>query len=247
MSVLNPFDSQRFAVVVPAAGVGRRMQADHPKQYLPLFDKAILEHTVECLLTHPMVDLVVIAVSEGDEYFSDLSIASNSRVVRVSGGKERADSVLSGLNYLTKNHIKDYSWVLVHDAARPCLTHSDISKLIEQCVQANQGGILATPVRDTMKQSCVNKTGQTCIQQTIDRSQLWHALTPQMFPLETLKMALSQGLKQGGNITDEASAMELIGQSPLLVQGRADNIKITQPEDLALAAFFLTDRIVDPR
>ncbi|MGO2322858.1 2-C-methyl-D-erythritol 4-phosphate cytidylyltransferase [Vibrio casei] len=247
MRELNPFDSQCFAVVVPAAGVGKRMQADHPKQYLPLFDKAILEHTLECLLTHPMVNLVVVAISEGDEYFSDLPIASHSRVVRVSGGKERADSVLSGLNYLIKNHIKDYPWVLVHDAARPCLTHSDISKLIEHCVQANQGGILATPVRDTMKQSCMSKMGQISIKQTIDRSQLWHALTPQMFPLEALKIALSQGLKQGSNITDEASAMELIGQSPLLVQGRADNIKVTQPEDLALAAFFLTDRIVDPR
>ncbi|OEF27796.1 2-C-methyl-D-erythritol 4-phosphate cytidylyltransferase [Vibrio rumoiensis] len=246
MGDITTLDKQRFAVVVPAAGVGKRMQANHPKQYLPLLGKAILEHTVECLLAHPKVELVVLAISEGDEYFADLDIATHPQVIRVAGGQERADSVLSGLSYLATNHAQDYPWVLVHDAARPCITHADITKLIEQCVLANQGGILATPVRDTMKQSFVNKNAHNCIEETIDRSQLWHALTPQMFPLESLESALSQALQQGSDITDEASAMELIGQTPLLVQGRADNIKITQPEDLALAAFFLTDRLADP-
>lgn len=242
MSQPNSSNTQRFAVVVPAAGVGKRMKANHPKQYLSLLGKPILEHTVECLLTHPAVDLVVVAVSPNDEYFSELEIANHPQVIRVAGGQERADSVLSGLNYLATHHQQAYPWVLVHDAARPCLTHDDITQLIEQCTEAKQGGILATPVRDTMKQACTDKNGTTCIQQTIDRSLLWHALTPQMFPLQDLTSALSQALERGSNITDEASAMELNQQAPLLVQGRADNIKVTQPEDLALAAFFLTER-----
>ncbi|WP_417881244.1 2-C-methyl-D-erythritol 4-phosphate cytidylyltransferase [Vibrio sp.] len=232
---------QQFAVVVPAAGVGKRMQANHPKQYLSLHDKTILEHTVENLLSHPQIELVVIAVSDGDEYFSDLGLAKADNVIRVAGGEERVDSVLSGLEYLSQNHVDQYSWVMVHDAARPCLTHDDINKLINQCRQAHRGGTLAAPVRDTMKRSCV-QNGLNTIEQTVERSQLWHALTPQLFPLIELKSALVDGLINQKVITDEASAMELSGYQPLLVQGRSDNLKVTQPEDLALAEFFLSQR-----
>lgn len=229
----------RFAVVVPAAGVGKRMQANHPKQYLPLHGKTILEHTVDNLLAHPAVELVVIAVSEGDEYFPELPIAHLGNVVRVTGGQERVDSVLSGLQYLTQHHAKQYPWVLVHDAARPCLCQSDINQLITQCLSANHGGILASPVRDTMKRS--QKLGDdNCIKGTVERENLWHALTPQLFPLVKLKTALEDGLINHRTITDEASAMEAIGYQPLLIQGRSDNIKVTQPEDLALAEFFLS-------
>ncbi len=227
----------RFAVVVPAAGVGKRMQTHHPKQYLSLHGKTILEHTVANLLAHPALELVVIAVSDGDEYFSELSLAKADNVVRVSGGQERVDSVLSGLQYLSQHHAEQYPWVLVHDAARPCLTQQDVSALIEQCQQAQCGGILATPVRDTMKRA---RSGSAHIESTVDRDNLWHALTPQMFPLAELKHALLDGLEQQSIITDEASAMEAIGYQPILVKGRADNIKVTQPEDLALAEFFLS-------
>lgn len=231
----------QFAVVVPAAGVGKRMQTNHPKQYLTLHGKTILEHTVENLLSHSQIELVVIAVSDGDEYFLTLPLAQADNVIRVSGGKERVDSVLSGLEYLSKHYAAQYSWVMVHDAARPCLTHDDINKLIHQCQQANRGGILAAPVRDTMKRSCTQNELNT-IEQTVDRSQLWHAFTPQLFPLIELKSALVDGLTNQKVITDEASAMELSGYQPLLVQGRSDNLKVTQPEDLALAEFFLSQR-----
>ncbi|WP_153447598.1 2-C-methyl-D-erythritol 4-phosphate cytidylyltransferase [Vibrio algicola] len=246
-----------FAVVVPAAGVGKRMQANQPKQYLLLHGKTLLEHTVERLLSHPNIDLVVIAVSEGDEYFPELSLSNRSDVVRVNGGQERVDSVLSGLEYLSEHHGSQYAWALVHDAARPCVTHLDITKLIDACLGSSTplcGGILASPVRDTMKQAMTQQAtsqltttqqgmAQVTIAHTVDRSQLWHALTPQMFPLESLKNALSTGLSKGLAITDEASAIEACGLSPLLVTGRADNIKVTQPEDLALAEFFLHKQI----
>ncbi|MFV0574972.1 MAG: 2-C-methyl-D-erythritol 4-phosphate cytidylyltransferase [Vibrio sp.] len=235
----------QFTVVVPAAGVGKRMQANQPKQYLLLNGKTILEHTIENLLAHPSISRVVVSISEGDEYFDALPLAKMDNVIRVAGGKERVDSVLSGLQYLTQESLATGSntdeniWVLVHDAARPCLTHADVTQLIEQCLAANNGGILASPVRDTMKRAMVTDS-VNCIDHTVDRNHLWHALTPQMFPLFELESALSDALANQAEITDEASAMERLGQQPLLVQGRSDNIKITQPEDLALAAFFLS-------
>lgn len=230
----NTINQERIAVIVPAAGVGSRMQASVPKQYLTLHGVTILEHTIACLLQHPRVDKIVIAVGEDDPYFAELPMASDARVVRVAGGSERADSVLSGLNYLDTYH-SEYQWVMVHDAARPCLAVDDIDKLISSCLTHEVGGILASPVRDTMKRGNGNKQ----IGETVERADLWHALTPQMFRRAALKQALSSALEQGVTITDEASAMEWIGLSPLLVSGRADNIKVTQPEDLALAEFYL--------
>ncbi|MEZ9233711.1 2-C-methyl-D-erythritol 4-phosphate cytidylyltransferase [Vibrio amylolyticus] len=224
---------QEIIAIVPAAGVGSRMKADRPKQYLSINDKTILEHTVALLLSHPKIDQVVIAVSEGDPYFSTLSIAKQANVIRVSGGKERADSVLSALQYVEENMLS--SWALVHDAARPCVQLSDIDKLIDTALVHDVGAILACPVRDTMKRS----DEQQNISVTVDRTALWHALTPQMFPTQLLNQALNQALEENAVITDEASAMERLGLSPALVNGRSDNIKITQPEDLALAEFYL--------
>jgi 2-C-methyl-D-erythritol 4-phosphate cytidylyltransferase len=222
-----------IVAIVPAAGVGSRMKADRPKQYLVLNGKTILEHTIEQLLSYPLIENVVVAITDGDPYFPELAIAQDSRVIRVSGGKERADSVLSGLSYVQENQLTE--WVMVHDAARPCIRHSDIEKLINDVIPEHVGGILATPVRDTMKQANTDTT----IGKTIDRSVLWHALTPQLFTAELLYLALKTGLDKGLSITDESSAIELMGHQPKLVQGRADNLKITQPEDLDLAAFYL--------
>ncbi|MCP3697670.1 MAG: 2-C-methyl-D-erythritol 4-phosphate cytidylyltransferase [Aliivibrio sp.] len=222
-----------IVAIVPAAGVGSRMKADRPKQYLVLNGKTILEHTIEQLLSYPLIENVVVAITDGDPYFPELAIAQDSRVIRVSGGKERADSVLSGLSYVQENQLTE--WVMVHDAARPCIRHSDIEKLIDDVIPEHVGGILATPVRDTMKQANTDTT----IEKTIDRSVLWHALTPQLFTAELLYLALKIGLDKGLSITDESSAIELMGHQPKLVQGRADNLKITQPEDLDLAAFYL--------
>ena len=220
--------------IVPAAGVGSRMKADRPKQYLLIDGKVVLEHTVEKLLSHPKISKVVVAITEGDPYYPELSIANHPDVIRVVGGKERADSVLSGLNYVSTQF--SCEWVLVHDAARPCVSLTDIDRLIDVCVSHPTGGILASPVRDTMKRANPAQD----IDHTVDREALWHALTPQMFKTQQLKRALDAALQQDIAITDEASALEWLGETPALVQGNASNLKITQPEDLALAEFYLS-------
>ncbi|WP_407331305.1 2-C-methyl-D-erythritol 4-phosphate cytidylyltransferase [Enterovibrio sp. 27052020O] len=218
--------------IVPAAGVGKRMGAACPKQYLTIDDKTLLEHTVHYLLAHPKVSKVVIAIGAEDEYFQTTSLVSDSRVVVTTGGAERADSVLAGLN------ATDATWVMVHDAARPCVRHQDIDALIDAAASHDDGALLASPVRDTMKRAGTDSR----VDHTVCREQLWHALTPQMFRREQLLAALQRALEQSLAVTDEASAIELAGGSPKLVVGHADNIKVTQPEDLALAAFFLTQR-----
>ena len=220
-----------FTVVVPAAGVGSRMGASCPKQYLPLVGKFLIEHTLERLLGHPRIERVVVAIAADDEFFATLPVASHPRILITTGGAERADSVLQGLALVEND------WVLVHDAARPCITHQDIDALIHAGL-AGDGAILGNRVRDTMKRS--DASGR--IQKTVDRNQLWHALTPQFFRTRQLEAALQQGLKLGAVITDEASAMELAGWHPLMVEGRADNLKVTRPEDLALAALFLSQQ-----
>lgn len=224
---------QSVIAVVPAAGVGSRMKADRPKQYLQIHGKTILEHTVEKLLSHPQVSKIVVAVSDDDPYYPELPLNLNPQVIRVSGGTERADSVLSALDYIALQQLSD--WVMVHDAARPCIQLSDIDKLISGAMTHDVGAILAAPVRDTMKRGA-----QGQIEHTVDRVDLWHALTPQMFRSKPLRKVLSEALQQGVSITDEASAFEWKGLSPALIAGRSDNFKITQPEDLALAEFYLS-------
>lgn len=222
----------RFWAIVPAAGVGKRMQADRPKQYLPLAGKAVLEQTLLRLLDVEQLSGIAVAVSQEDPYWPELEIAGHPKVITAPGGKERADSVLSGLRSI-REHADDNDWVLVHDAARPCITRSDVVLLIESLKDDAVGGILALSSHDTLKQV----EGRT-IHGTLDRAHIWRALTPQMFRYGMLKAALEAG---EGNpaITDEASALELMGYQPKIVEGRPDNIKITRPEDLALAQFYL--------
>jgi len=229
-------DSQ-YSVVVPAAGIGKRMQADCPKQYLHIAGKTIIEHTLTNLLEHNQVKRVIVVLNANDQSFAQLAIASHPRIEVVEGGQERCDSVLAGLNYLRE----DEEWVLVHDAARPCLAKSDLTALLQLADQGNIGGILASPVRDTMKRAYFSKKNeQSFIEHTESRENLWHALTPQFFNCVTLRRALDEAIKQNATITDEASAIEYIGEKVILVEGRASNIKITQPEDLLLAEFYLT-------
>lgn len=223
--------TDKITAVVPAAGVGSRMAADRPKQYLQIAGKTILEHTIDRLFCHPAVQRVIIAISNTDPYFSALPLAADPRITVVDGGAERADSVFAGLAAIND----DNSWVLVHDAARPCLQLLDLERLITTATQSKCGAILAAPVRDTMKRG----NGRQGIAETVDRSDLWHALTPQMFRVKQLRDSLQHALEQGAVITDEASALEFCGFVPQLVQGRADNLKVTQPEDLALAEFYL--------
>ena len=225
----------QYTVVVPAAGVGKRMQADIPKQYLLLAGKAILTHTLECLISHPQIEHIVLVLHPQDPYFDELAVSNAEWITRVDGGKERADSVLAGLRALTSDE-----WVLVHDAARPCLSHEDLDKLLILAEQGEIGGILATPVRDTMKRAHSRHTD--LVDKTECRENLWHALTPQFFPTAELLQALEEGLAKDANITDEASAIEWAGGQVKLVEASPQNLKITRPDDLQLAEFYLKNR-----
>jgi len=225
---------KKIWVVIPAAGIGKRMDSDIPKQYLKLNDKTIIEHTLAVFDQHDAISEIVVSISEGDEYWASLNINLSKPLHVANGGQERCDSVLNALNSL-ENKAADDDWVLVHDAARPCLRHEDLTLLLETLEDHGVGGILAVPVRDTMKRSFDNNT----IKETVKRENLWHALTPQMFHFSMLKNALESALNKNDLITDEASAIELAGYQPVLVEGHADNIKVTCPEDLVLASFFL--------
>ncbi len=220
----------KFWAIVPAAGVGKRMNADRPKQYLELGDKTVIEQTLSRLLQANVFEQIAVAISKEDPYWGKLPIAAHEKIVTAAGGTERADSVLSALSAIRAS---DDDWVLVHDAARPCITTSDIYLLIDTLSEDTVGGILALSSHDTLK-----NVQDGNILGTLDRRHIWRALTPQMFRYGVLTPAL---LSSVGNteITDEASALELQGVQPKIVEGRPDNIKITRPEDLALAQFYL--------
>jgi len=221
-------------VVVPAAGIGSRMLADRPKQYLPLAGKTVIEHTLQRLASHPKVAGIVIAIAEHDPYWSQLTQHYDCQLYSVIGGDTRADSVFNALTELATITTDD-PWVLVHDAARPCLRHEDIDRMLTQLCDHPVGGILGLPVTDTVKRS----NEQYEIIATVERQNLWRASTPQMFHLHTLKQALEDAKSQQITVTDEASAIELVGLQAMMVEGHADNIKITLPADLALAELFL--------
>ena len=226
--------TEQVWAIVPAAGNGSRMQADRPKQYLNLCDKPVIMHTLERLISHPQIAGVVVAVADNDPYWSLLAIPASCPLYRAAGGVERADSVLNALNFL-KNIADSDPWVLVHDAARPCLRHSDIDRMLAELSQDPVGGILGVPVTETVKRV----DPQNRIIETVSRDNLWRAATPQMFRLQTLLKALEQTRLAQCKVTDEASAMEYAGYQPTMVEGHADNLKITLPNDLALAALYL--------
>lgn len=226
-------NNQNYWGIVPAAGVGKRMAADRPKQYLPLAGKTVIEHTLERLLAAGVFAGIAVAISPEDPYWPELAISRHPKIYTAPGGKERADSVLNALDFM-QGRAENGDWVLVHDAARPCLTPGDIHKLIDTLKNDAVGGILALPVSDTLKRVAGN-----AIAETVDRSAIWRALTPQMFGYGALRTALRNAAAQGWVVTDEASALELAGLRPKIVEGRPDNLKITRPEDLPLAAFYL--------
>ncbi|MGP9825904.1 2-C-methyl-D-erythritol 4-phosphate cytidylyltransferase [Ectopseudomonas khazarica] len=220
--------SARFWLVIPAAGIGARMAADRPKQYLQVAGRSILEHTLQRFLDHPALRGVVVSLAADDPYWSALAVASDPRIRRAAGGRERADSVLAGLETLKNEGAADDDWVLVHDAARPNLALEDLQRLLDSLADDPVGGLLAVPARDTLKRAGADGR----VQKTVDRSVIWQAYTPQMFRLGALRQALAQALRAQVAITDEASAMEWAGLAPRLVEGRADNLKVTRPEDL---------------
>jgi 2-C-methyl-D-erythritol 4-phosphate cytidylyltransferase len=235
---MNKSDSN-FWAVIPAAGVGKRMGGERPKQYLDLLGKTIIEHTLNRLLNHDAISGVVLAISSTDEYWPEIAERYQGANVHVaSGGAERCHSVLNALSKLSQ-FAKDDDWVLVHDAARPCLSEKDLSKLIDTLCTDEVGGILGVPVSDTLKR--VN--GEGGIETTVDRSNIWRALTPQMFRLAILKNALEGALNSGVLVTDEASAIEWLNLNPKMVEGSPENIKITLPQDLWLAECYLNNGV----
>jgi 2-C-methyl-D-erythritol 4-phosphate cytidylyltransferase len=230
--------SDKIVAVVPAAGIGSRMNSELPKQYLKINAKTILEHTVETLLNFDMIQSVFVVVHPKDEIFSTLDIAQHDRLTKVIGGNERVDSVLAGLKAAAL-YDKD-AWVLVHDAARPMIRHREITRLIELGKQTG-AAILATPSVDTLKQadSVFDKQQQIhTISKTVDRRVIWQAQTPQFAKLNQLIDAIAS-CAYPEKITDEASALEMAGVNVSLVEGDSSNIKITKPSDLALAEFYL--------
>ncbi len=227
----------RYWAVIPAAGIGTRMQAEVPKQYISIHNKTILEYTLERFCSHPRIEGVVVVVSASDNIWTTLDISSHPKIMVVDGGVERCHSVLNGLRLLSER-ANSSDWVLVHDAARPCLRKEDIDRLIDTLAGHEVGGLLGLPVRDTMKRADTSCT----ILETVEREGLWHALTPQMFHLDVLISSLENALSQERVVTDEAQAIELSGLQPVLVEGHPDNIKITRNNDLALAELFLSQQ-----
>lgn len=224
--------SPTYWAVVPAAGVGKRMGADRPKQYLPLAGKTVIEHSLQRLCDIAAIQAVVVAISQADGYWENLAVSA--KVQPTLGGEERFHSVFNALLHL-QGQAEANDWVLVHDAARPCVRPSDIEKLMYTLAAHPVGGLLAASVRDTMKRA--DHQGQ--VAETVSRSGLYHALTPQMFRYGVLFKALEQVLQQQLNVTDDAQAIELQGLQAVLIDAHADNIKITHPQDLALAELFL--------
>jgi 2-C-methyl-D-erythritol 4-phosphate cytidylyltransferase len=210
------------------------MQADKPKQYLVLDDKPVLQHTLERLASHPRIEGIVVALAPNDPWWPELDLQLECELLIADGGEARADSVFNALTLL-KQHSEDDVWVMVHDAARPCLRHEDIDQMLATLLTHQVGGILGVPVTDTVKRVASDNT----ILDTVDRQGLWRAATPQMFRLDLLHKALAVATEQGLSVTDEASALELAGWQPMMVEGHPDNIKITLPQDLALAALYL--------
>ncbi len=219
--------------VVPAAGRGARFGGEIPKQYLPLAGKPLLQHTLERLAAHPRIAGLVVVLARHDPHWSGQAQISGKPVLVADGGEERADSVLSGLHAL-KQRVHDDDFVLVHDAARPCVRVEDISRLLELGIPAG-GALLAAPLRDTLKSADAQNRSTT----TEPREARWRALTPQLFRHGELVVALESARADGIAVTDEAMAMERAGHRPLLVEGAESNIKVTTPGDFALAEFLI--------
>ena len=222
-----------IAAVVPAAGIGSRMQASCPKQYLTLLERPVLSHTLATLLACQAISHVYVALAAHDRCFEQLAEAQHPQLSTVAGGDTRGASVLAGVQAAQQ---AGYDFVAVHDAARPCLSQQDLAQVIAAGVSHSDGAILATPVRDSMKYA----DAQQQIIANVDRTDVWQALTPQVFRTDLLLAALQQMGVNHPQMTDEASAVQYFGRTPMLVTGSVKNLKITHPEDLAIAAAYLS-------
>ena len=224
--------------LIPAAGHGSRFGGAVLKQYLPIRGKAVLAHAISAFQFHPLVTSITVILAEDDQWFESAVGSLSSAVKTVTGGDTRADSVRNGLRFIAENY-SDSHWVLVHDAARPCLSPASLDRLLEEGLQSPDGAILAMPVGDTLKHA---GDAQEIIS-TLDRHRLWAAQTPQLFRVGALANAIDAAQRSGCELTDEASAMEFAGARPKLVMGSAANIKITHSNDLAIAELLLGGKI----
>lgn len=240
--------------ILPAAGIGRRMGSKVPKQYLKLNDTPVIALALQRLTAVAAIKKVVVVLHPEDKHWQELTLSfaagennkpaegcssnSDQRVCCAVGGDERYQSVLNGLAHIQAEARPD-DWVLVHDAVRPCVRSADIEKLIAKLHNHPVGGLLGSPVDNTLKQ-----VDDGSVVTTIDRSGLWNALTPQMFRYEILREAIQQVVANQEQVTDEASAVERLGHRPKIVSGNKDNIKITHEADLALASNILKSQVV---
>jgi 2-C-methyl-D-erythritol 4-phosphate cytidylyltransferase len=222
-------------VLIPAAGHGTRFGGVMLKQYLPVCGKPVLAHSIRVFQFHPLVNSITVVLAEDDQWFESAVGLLAATVKTVIGGDTRAQSVRNGLRYIADNY-SETDWVLVHDAARPCLSPSRLEKFLEQGLESADGAILAMPVGDTLKRAGDSQK----IVSTVDRSELWSAQTPQLFRVGALAEAIDAAQDAGCELTDEASAMEFVGVRPLLVKGSSANIKVTHSSDLAIAEALLT-------
>ena len=218
--------------IIPAAGAGIRMAQDGalPKQYLEINGRTLLEHSLIRLDSTNLLAGIVVVLNEDDTHWQTLTPEVSVPVITATGGKERVHSVLNGLLALESQAAED-DWVLVHDAARPCIKPQDVAALIQMLADTDVGGLLAMPVNDTIKQGGADMK----VSITLDRKLLWRAATPQMFRLGLLKRALASAVANDELVTDEAQALENAGFEVSLVPCSTDNIKVTYPEDLAIA------------
>lgn len=223
--------------VVPAGGVGTRMNCEVPKQYLQLAEQPVIVHTLDRLCRMQSVDCLVVGVAKQDKHWRSLEYQSSKLAGVVDAGKERVDTVENCLKHIVANGGQN-DWALVHDAARPCVRTTEIQYLIDTVLRLNKGGILAVPLSDTIKRG-VPDSGDALILETVLRDNLWRAMTPQIFKVAELLSSIELARAKSLLLTDEASAIEAVGGQPLLVVCSPDNIKITLPQDIALARLIL--------
>src|SRR5689334_11402930 len=231
----------RYFVVIPAAGSGRRFAASIPKQYAELGSSTVIEHALSAFESDPDCAGIVVAVAPDDSLWPVIAARRSRLIETAEGGEHRAHSVRNALRALATRARSD-DWIMVHDAARPCFSVADLQSLKRELASHPVGGLLAIPLADTLKRALEPGAHATHVDATIDRASLWRAATPQVFRCGTLLNALDAALGAGRIPTDEAQAIEWSGQRPMLVAGRADNIKVTTADDLALAAAILSVR-----
>ena len=231
----------RYFLVMPAAGSGRRFSSTLPKQYAALGAATVIEHSLSLFESDPDCAGIVVVTAEDDATWPAIAARRTRLVDTAPGGAERVHSVRAGLLALA-SRVRDYDWVMVHDAARPCFAAVDLALLKKQIAAHEVGGLLAIPVADTLKRAAPPDGDSFAVDATVDRQGLWRAATPQVFRFGALLRAIDAALASNRLPTDEAQALEWAGHRPRLVAGRADNIKVTTSDDLKLAAAILLAR-----